>query len=321
MRNGRVIGLLLVIIFSMVPLISPPAALAQSQPIDDALSWLLANQNPSGNWGEIIPLRDTPIVVEALIDAKPDSPNLIAAKVWLQSQETPNIDYLARKIKALSLLEVDTSTYSSTLLTTQNPDGGFGIADGYATDTLDTTLALDALKAAGMAGGLTVVDESITPGEPDTFQFELPGDATSLRIEITELTGAIDFRIKQGTPPTLADPYYQLTFAPIALSGLPVELGTNYIRIDSTVDSTYSFEVSYVADGFDTRDLLTPLNYLTQAQNPDGGWGITSGADSNIYLTAKILLTLESYSTFFDLQTNIDNGIAWLLTKQNIDGT
>ena len=98
-------------------------------------------------------------------------------------------------------------------------------------------MALDALKASGMAGGLTVVDESITSGEPNTFQFELPDDATSLRIVITELTGAIDFRIKQGTPPTLTDPYYHITFAPVLLSGLPVEPGTNYIRIDSSVDS------------------------------------------------------------------------------------
>ena len=305
---------LAVVLVSMVGLASA------SPDVYDAIDWLELNQSVDGNWGEIIPLRDTPVVVEALVKTKPDSPNLTAANVWLQSQETPNNDYLARKIKALSLLEVDTCTLSSTLLSTQNPDGGFGIAEGYASDTLDTTLALDALKAAGMAGGLTVVDESITFGEPDSFQFELPSDATSLRIVITELTGAIDFRIMQGTPPTLADPYYHITFAPVVLSGLPVDPGSNYIRIDSSVDSTYSFEVSYVADGFDTRDLLTPLNYLTQAQNPDGGGGITSGTDSNVYLTAKVLLTLESYSTFFDLQTNIDNGVAWLLSKQNIDG-
>ncbi len=137
---------------------------------------------------------------------------------------------------------------------------------------------------------------------------------------ITKLTGQIDFRIKQGTPPNLTDPYYHITFAPVVLSGVPVQPGTNYIRIDSTVASNYSFEVSYVADGFDTRNLLTPINYLAQAQNPDGGWGIIPGAASNVYITSKVLLTLKEYGAFFDVQTNTDKGATWLLAHQNADG-
>ncbi len=141
MRNRRVRELLL-IIFLIFPLISSSTALANSQSIDGAFSWLLANQSQSGYWGEIILLRDTPVVIEALAKVKPDSPNISIAKIWLDNQETPNNDYVARKIKALNLLGVDTSTLSTTLLSTQNPDGGFGIAEGYISDTLDTLLAL-----------------------------------------------------------------------------------------------------------------------------------------------------------------------------------
>ena len=69
------------------------------------------------------------------------------------------------------------------------------------------------------------------------------------------------------------------------------------------------------------------LGYLLSTQNPDGGWGFypsacsTCQADpSNVYMTAMVLKTLLQYRTIYDLQTAINNGVAYLLTKQNPDG-
>jgi hypothetical protein len=311
----------------------PVASYAQSPQIDSGVAWLLANQNPSGSWGdpELTEFRDTTVVVDVLKKLRKTGTGYTNAINFINSTSPPNNDYMARKSSVLAQEGRDVSSMINALLSVRNPaefdntlpnypEGGWGAVQYHATNNLDTTLVLNALNAAGLAGGLSISDEALGPGETDEFQFNLPVGATSLAIVITKLTGAIDFRIKQGSPPTLADPYYHLTFAPVNLSGLPLQPGTNYIRIDSSVSSTYSLEVSYVANGFDTKSLLTPINYLKASQNPDGGWGISKGADSYIYITSKVLITLEQYSIYFDLDTNISNGIAWLKAKKNADG-
>lgn len=330
---SRVIGLLAVFFLSVLLNLVPFTALAQQQEIDDGVAWLLANQNPSGSWGdpELTEFRDTTVVTDVLKKLRETGTGYTNAINFINIDSPPNNDYLARKAAVLAQDGTDFSILIDELLSVQNPEeyegtlpnypeGGWGAADGYATNNLDTSLVSDALNAAGLAGGLSVSDEAIEAGETDEFQFELPVGATSLTIVITELTGEIDFRIKQGSPPTLADPFYHITSAPVNLSGLPLEPGTNYIRIDSAVSSTYSFEVSYVADGFDTKSLLAPINYLGASQNGDGGWGISKGSDSNIYMTSRVLITLEGYAIYFDPGTNIADGISWLKGQQNPDG-
>jgi len=330
---SRVIGLPAVFFLSILLSLVPFTALAQQQEIDDGVAWLLANQNPSGSWGdpELTEFRDTTVVADVLKKLRETGTGYTNAINFINIVSPPNNDYLARKAAVLAQDGTDVSTLIDELLSAQNPEeyegalpnypeGGWGAAQGYATNNLDTSLVLDALNAAGLTGGLSVSGEAIEAGETDEFQFELPVGATSLTVVITELTGKIDFRIKQGSPPTLADPFYHITSAPVNLSGLPLEPGINYIRIDSAVSSVYSFEVSYVADGFDTKSLLAPINYLRASQNGDGGWGISKGSDSNIYMTSRVLITLEGYAIYFDPGTNIANGISWLKAQQNPDG-
>ena len=329
------VALAAVVLFPDALNAAPPSMTARDAVID-GMAWLKSAQNPSGSWGAPSgsEFRDTTVAVAALHQLNEHGTEYNAGVTFLQFIPTSNNDYLARQTTALAVAGRDVSTQLPSLLGSQNPveldhtrpnfpEGGWGIASGYSTSTLDTALALEALNAAGKAGGLTVKDETIGPGAgagADTFQFELPGDVTDLTVVITDLTGQIDFRIKQGSPPTLADPFFNITTAPINLTGIPVSPGTYFIRVDSSVSSIYSFEVTFVAGGFDTKDLLTALNYLASSQNADGGWGISVGSDSNIFLTAKVLQTLEGYSKFLDVQTHIDGGISWLLTQQNPDG-
>ena len=77
----------------------------------------------------------------------------------------------------------------------------------------------------------------------------------------------------------------------------------------------------------DQNIISTALGFLIFTQNPDGGWGFypspCSGCDadpSNVYMTAMVLKTLSQYKTIYDLQTPINNAVAYLLTKQNSDG-
>lgn len=201
--------------------------------VADGVAWLKANQNPSGSWGDPAgsEFRDTTVVVEVLHSLGEAGSEYDAALSFLTYTSAANNDYLARQITAMARVSMDVTSRASDLLASQNeswsgtgipnePEGGWGIAPGYATDVLDTALALEALHAAGLAG-----------------------------------------------------------------------------------------------------EQLTAVNYLITAQNSDGGWGLSVGAgESNVYLTAKVLLTLNDYAAYFVLQTPINNGAQWLVAQQNPDG-
>jgi sugar lactone lactonase YvrE len=65
-----------------------------------------------------------------------------------------NAEYASRRIIALQLAGEDASSLVTTLLTYQNPDGGFGTYAGYSSSPLETAWALLALKAAGASGSV-----------------------------------------------------------------------------------------------------------------------------------------------------------------------
>ena len=77
----------------------------------------------------------------------------------------------------------------------------------------------------------------------------------------------------------------------------------------------------------DQNIISSALGFLLSSQNPDGGWGFYPSAcsnceadPSNVYITAMVLRTLSEYKTIYNLETAINNGVAYLLTKQNPDG-
>ena len=69
------------------------------------------------------------------------------------------------------------------------------------------------------------------------------------------------------------------------------------------------------------------LGYLLSTQNSDGGWGVypsaCSGCEadpSNVYMTSLVIDTLSQYKSIYNLEAQINNGVAYLLSKQNPDG-
>jgi hypothetical protein len=272
-------------------------------------------------------LRDTATVVQTLRKLGVGGSGYLKGVDFLAASSPANNDYLARKGSVLAREGRDVSALLTTLFSTQNadawvtslpnyPEGGWGLAQGHATNNHDTSIVLDTMRAAGLAGGLSVANKAIAVGETHQYQFNLPTGATSLSVAITSLTGAIDLRFKPGTPPTLYDSYYLIN-SPESLNNLAFLPGTNYIRIDGVVAGSYSLQVSYAVNGFDA---LKPINYLTAARNADGGWGLGKGAESNTFMTAMVLLALEQYDTFFDLASATTSGATWLASHQNADG-
>ncbi len=298
------------------------------------VAWLNAHANPGGGWGDPAGsgLRDTAFAVRALRSQGSAGGAYEAGLAVLTSATPVAIDYQARRAVALARGGQDVSAAITALLAAQNgnwtgtgipnqPEGGWGAAAGYASAVPDTTLALDALYAAGLPGGLFVGDETVAAGATDSFHYTLPAGVTTVRVIFSPLAGQIQVRIKAGAPPTLADPYYNLT-GPATLGGLSTAAGVYYIRVDGVAaNTTYGLAVSYIANGFDTDALRLPLSYLQAAQRADGGWGLAIAADASyVGLTAETVLTLLDYSLYYDVRTALANGLAWLAANQNGDG-
>ncbi len=66
--------------------------------------------------------------------------------------------------------------------------------------------------------------------------------------------------------------------------------------------------------------IATAINFLLQAQNPDGGWGAGQGKRSNTEATAFAHLALRIIGDR-SLAASIDRGLSWLTERQNADGS
>ncbi len=64
----------------------------------------------------------------------------------------------------------------------------------------------------------------------------------------------------------------------------------------------------------------TALNYILSIQNADGGWGLSEVAESNVYMTATVSITLKQFSQTPQLAASIDKAANYLIAKQNVDG-
>lgn len=71
--------------------------------------------------------------------------------LWIEN-DTINTDVIANYI---TVDKLRTTGLCSQLLKCQNPDGGFGLAEGYTSDIIDTKLALKALVDCGEADAMT----------------------------------------------------------------------------------------------------------------------------------------------------------------------
>ena len=130
---------------------------APRAPVPDlprALEWLAARQSLDGSWADSLEtrVRETASAVTALVRARAAMPAAQRGIAWLQAVAPESLDFQARAAIALepSLLGVaDRASRVARLLDGQNPDGGFGAGRDFASDALDTALALRALKALG----------------------------------------------------------------------------------------------------------------------------------------------------------------------------
>src|SRR5581483_4425007 len=75
---------------------------------------------------------------------------------FLNADPEQNAEFIARKIPVDTAAGFDVQFLTNSLVTRQNPDGGFGDQPGYDSSVLDTAYALQALGAIGYNSGTIV---------------------------------------------------------------------------------------------------------------------------------------------------------------------
>lgn len=322
------------VLLVLVGLLLP--AWLNAQDLDAASTFLAQSQNAVGAWGttEATAVRDTTVVLDALATVGERGNVYTRGITSLHNTPSPHTDALARQVATLhgsgrrvrrlvdQLFVVQENPITVDILP-NFPAGGWGIDAGFATDSLDTALALRALKTGGFNGGLNVVNETVAVGEASTTHtFELPSGAQALRFTIQAVSGAIRFLVTLPDGNTLfsdRDP----SNVPVRLSIPSEPPGAYRITIENRAATpiSYSMEVQYTqADGFSVARLTTPVTYLGLAQNPDGGWGIARGEPSDLMVTVEVLRTLQLFGTDLFPPSILDRGVAWLTLHQNADG-
>lgn len=325
----RVIGALVLALLPMWPSVAGAAS-----PIDNGLSCLAAKQNATGSWGDPngMAFRDTAVVLDTLKLLGQTGVDYLQGIANLQNSIAPNHDYLARQIVTLAGAGNDVTDLVAKLLAGQNgegfqpaepnyPEGGWGVAPGFATESLTTALALNALKASGLPTVLAVVRAVVQTGTQNAHQFTMPAGGSDLVIFVREVTGTVRLFIDTPSSGTF---FVDLTniSSPVPIPGVPAQAGTYTLRVESQVGSpnTYSLEARFLAGGFDVSRITRSLSYLGFAQNIDGSWGVSRGEDGHLMITAEVLRALEGFGNSFAPRSIIDRAIDWLEARQNPDG-
>lgn len=123
-----------------------------AQANDAALAWLALQSQSDGRYQHVGNIATAPQAtaetlrtLKALSAPGATDPLPLA---FLANTGPDATEYLARAVIATAEADVIDTTALAALEARRNPDGGFGGAAGYASDLLDTALALEALAAA-----------------------------------------------------------------------------------------------------------------------------------------------------------------------------
>ena len=145
MRKVTIFGL----VICMVITLFTPSMVAEEIPVESrvekAIEWLVANQDTDGFWGKdlVEVAMDTAEIAGYFKEKSIQTESSNAIKM-LQTLDLNNLDFIAR---VLPFIEDENRKKDllETVVSSQNTDGGWGIAVGFESDVLDTVLILNSL--------------------------------------------------------------------------------------------------------------------------------------------------------------------------------
>lgn len=251
--------------------------------INNGLNWLLTNQNADGSYGNQSDLifRDTEEVLNTFNILNQKSGQYQSGIQWSTNTTVNSIDFIARKILLLSGEDIGTTTGVNILLSNQNTDGGWGIASKFESDSIDTSLALQALKDVNYSDQ-TVIQSAInyvlSIQNPDGGWGFYQGDYSSVY-----MTALVSMTLQQ---------FPQTTSLATAINKAKSYLITHqnadggFGSSSSTVYETAYVYMALVEVTTDNTVLGNAVNYLTANQSSDGSW------NQDAYSTALALRAL-----------------------------
>ena len=333
--------------FTGILLILGIASLGQARGgIDEGLAFLAANQQASGTWGAnaALELRDTATVLETLRRYGRVDASFQRGRSVLRGSSLANVDLEARASvvestmpdgsERLGSLWAGRRPRSFDATDTNYPEGGWGIAPGFQTDTLDTALALQAFAAGGYAKGLTRRGEVLATSLERVYTMETRSDAISASalfpaLSIAGGSGSLNvwFVGPGGRFPTsgwwvVTSPNTIITWG--ASSTPPFAAGPIEVHVRNDAASsgaaTFDIELSFVANGINSRDLVQPVEYLRATRNAGTGWGVVRGAPTDLNLSLHVLAALQVFDRAFANQAVLGPGLTWLKNQANGDG-
>ncbi|MGM7703483.1 VWA domain-containing protein [Pseudalkalibacillus sp. Hm43] len=262
---------------------------AVEQVITQAESWLIENQNEEGNWGTAPAekIRNTSEIAKYLQSYSIDEGALTKASAWLESQEYPNNDFMVRTLPFIKDSESRQNSIRK-LLNSQNPDGGWGAAEGYESDVFDTVLVLNELinniegNDASIQKAITyLLNEQLEDGSW-AFNQKGPGNAIVTSRTILLLN---DYLVTSGS--TSKEILASLKHAGDYLLSLQQEdqtMGMEGVAFQRTLTA---YQAILQTDG------LQPVNRVHEkvlsVQKENGSW------EDDPYLTLLALQSLKSY--------------------------
>ena len=307
---------------------------AYANPARGGLAYLLASQNTDGTWdtNAVSVNETTALVYDLLARSSRGTSTLYGGVTTLRGLPVRNYDELSRKIMALVRFNGVIAGDRDELIEGQSdeidddqhpsyPGLGWGLARGYGMNLMDSALAFQALRTAGMPSGLSFYNLTLGPGATSRwFSVEIPEGADSIMWWIRSSDQPMYVQI---WPPG-EDPYE--FFMNSALDHYPLGVppgspGVWQFAVRNAAGSSLHVFMDLgftLDDGFDVLRLSGNTHYLRKRQNANGGWGYLGGWQSQLLPTYEVMKALALLG---ETHTQaLGSATTWIRTIQNPDG-